>query len=76
MSLGAALQEMHERLKAQGSKAQPKEGTKEWFILRADALGELLLQCMKKQGVEGNPQAAEACYKNALKALKWNDNPN
>lgn len=71
MSLEAALSELQARLAAQGTKTQPAEGTTDWFLLRATALGEQLLQNMKK--CKTDPAACEAAYKSALKAIKWND---
>ena len=54
----------------QGSPGQPKEGTPEWFLLRAKALGLSHLRRMQQLQVGGDPAAAERYYRGCSALFK------
>ena len=72
MSLDAAIAqlEVETALYAQVTQQQPGEGTQEWFVLRAKALGLSCLRRMKQLGVGDSPRSAELFYREASKYTK------
>ena len=54
----------------QGSPGQPKEGTPEWFLLRAKALGLSSLRRMQQLQVGGDPAASERYYRSCSALFK------
>jgi hypothetical protein len=72
MSLQRAIEQLQAEVDAfnQGTPSQPKDGTTEFFLLRAKALGLASLKQMEKGGVEGNIAAAERLYRDGLQLAK------
>lgn len=58
---------------AQGSKQQPKDGTPEWFLLRAKAHGLTLLKRMVQLGVHESPKSSELFARSVGRFLKADD---
>ncbi len=56
----------------QGTLDQPKEGTTDWFLLRAKALGLSHLRRMAQLSLHDNPAAAERFYRDCSKGMKSN----
>ena len=54
----------------QGSPGQPKEGTPEWFLLRAKALGLSHLRRMQQLQLENDPAACERYYRSCSATFK------
>lgn len=53
-----------------GTKNQPGEGTTDWFVLRALALGLSNLRRMKQLEVQDDPAAAERFYRRCSNTFK------
>jgi len=72
MSLRLAIEQLQAEVNAfnQGTPSQPKDGTVEFFLLRAKALGLASLKQMEAAGVEGNTAAAERLYRDGLQLAK------
>ena len=60
---------------AQGTEQQPKEGTVDWFRLRALSLGLTHLKRVKQLGVHNDPAAAERLYRTSNKTFKLTEVP-
>lgn len=54
----------------QGTKGQPKDGSMEWFELRAHTLGLAYLKRIGDLGVAGDSGACERLYRVHLKVAK------
>ena len=54
----------------QGGALAPREGTKDWFLLRAYALGLSQLRRMKQLALDEEPAAAERFYRKASTTFK------
>lgn len=54
----------------QGTPAQPKDHTPEWFLLRAKSLGLAYLRQASLTGAHNSPVAATALYKKGLQGIK------
>ena len=67
-----AVAQMKERVAdfGQGTAKQPKDGTTEWFLLRAAAAGLSFLQRMDTLKISHNPAACEELYRSAKKHFK------
>lgn len=61
-----AIQGLQERIDAHGS---PKEGTAGWFLIRAYATGQVLLQTIKAKGLQDDPVEADAFRKELRKRV-------
>lgn len=72
MSLDRAIVLMEEEVAdfQNGTASAPKEGTAEWFLLRAKALGLSQLRRMKQLEVGDNPAAAERFYRGCAVTFK------
>lgn len=72
MSIERAIVELEEQIAQYqpGTKQAPKEGTSEWFLLRAYALGLTHLRRIKQLGVESDVAASERFYRGASKTFK------
>lgn len=77
MSLDRAIEQLQAEVDTfqQGTQNQPKEGTVEWFLLRAKALGLSQLKRMKQLGTEGNAAASERFYRACNSTFKQLDVP-
>lgn len=72
MSLDRAIAQMEAEVAGfkQGTPDQPAEGTADWFLLRAKAIGLSNLRRMKQLEVGSDPAAAERYYRKCTSALK------
>jgi len=72
MSLAHAIEQLEAEVAAfkQGTSEQPKEGTTDWFVLRAKSLGLSFLKRTQQAAVEDSPQAAETLYRRCSRAIK------
>lgn len=72
--LSLAIQELQAEVDAfgQGTKTQPKEGSPEWYILRAKSCGLSMLKVMEKHCLP-TIKAQDTYYKAATKYLKLED---
>jgi hypothetical protein len=61
MSLDKAIEILQKEVEAfgQGTSGQPKDGTAEWFLLRAKSNGLSFLKRLKQLGIEESPAASE-----------------
>lgn len=77
MSLDAAIKVLEEEVAAfqQGTKDQPKEGSVDWFLLRARALSLSHLKRMQQLNLQGDAAAAERHYRNCSNLVKGADVP-
>lgn len=71
MSLPAAIAQLEEELGALGlGKRPPAEGSADWFLVRAKALGLSHLRALQEKGLAGDLESCEKCYKGCLKHHK------
>lgn len=72
MSIDLAIAQLEEQVAGfqQGTKAQPRDGSTEWFVLRALALGLTHLKRMRQLGVAGDHAAAERFYRHSGRLFK------
>lgn len=65
MSLRLAIAQLEAEIAGfkQGTAQQPKEGSVEWFLLRAKATGLSMLKRMEQLDVERDAAAAERYYR-------------
>jgi hypothetical protein len=77
MSLDTAISQLEAEIReyGQGTLQQPKEHTKEWFLLRAAALGFSALRRMKQIGLGKDPAADEIFYRSCANAIKEQGSP-
>ena len=63
-ALEIAVEEMQEEVDSfqQGTAAQPKDGSTEWYLLRAMTLGLAYLKRLNQLGVGNDPRACERVY--------------
>ena len=54
----------------QGTPAAPKDGTTDWYRLRAAAVALLYLKRVQRLGIEGDPAACERLYREGRKHFK------
>jgi len=75
MGLDLAIEQLQAEVIAygQGTLAQPKEHSTEWFLLRAKVLGLSSLKRMKQLGVEADPAAAERYYRKSCTVVKGSE---
>lgn len=75
--LEAAIAALEEEVEAfnQGTNQQPADGSSDWFVLRAKALGLSQLRRMAQLGLHGDPAAAERFYRSCAKTFKKLDVP-
>lgn len=71
-NLDTAISQLQEESDAytQGSKVQPRDGTTEWYVLRAITIGLGYLKRAKQLGLEDDVPAADRLYRAAAKASK------
>ena len=72
MSLKVAITELEQDLAnlGLGTPAQPREGSAEWFKMRAAALGLSFLRKMQQMGLETRPGPAEKFYRDSSRRVK------
>lgn len=72
MSLDRAIEQLSAEIAdfQQGTKQAPKDGTVEWFLLRAKSLGLSHLKRMKQLGVESDVAASERFYRKCSSSFK------
>lgn len=67
MSLSLALEQLQAEVDSflQGTKQQPREGTADWFLLRAKSIGLSYLRSIEKQKLDqpASARAADRVYK-------------
>lgn len=71
-SLPNAIAELEAEIASfnQGSKAQPKDGSTEWFLLRAKAVGIAYLKRVEQLGIAHDAGACERVYKKCSVVFK------
>lgn len=71
-NLSNAIDELAAELAAfnQGAKQQPRDGSTEWFLLRAKTCGMAYLKRLAQLGVESDAGACERVYKVSSKVFK------
>lgn len=57
----------------QGTAQQPKEGTPEWFLLRAKSAGLSMLKRLRQLGCQNDAAASERYYRTCSAVLKSKD---
>ena len=72
MSLKAAIEQLAAEVELfrQGTPAQPKEGSADWFLLRAKALSLSSLKRAEQLTLGGNPPAAERFFTSCSRTFK------
>ena len=72
MRLERALAQMEAEVAefGQGSVRQPREGTTEWYVVRAKSLGLSFLRQASKRKLEGNPRAVDLLFKHNSVEIK------
>lgn len=72
MSLKSAIDQLQVEVDSfgQGTQAQPRENTPEWFLLRAKAIGLSVLKRMAQLDIERDPAACERLYRECSKEAK------
>lgn len=77
MSLDAAIKVLEAEVSAfqQGTKHQPKEGSADWYLLRARALSLSHLKRMQQLNLQGDIAAAERHYRKCSNLVKGADVP-
>lgn len=71
-NLDVAISQLQEESDAytQGSKVQPRDGTTEWYVLRAITIGLGFLKRAKQLELDNDVPAADRLYRAAAKASK------
>ncbi len=77
MSIDVAITNLQAEVDSfqQGTKLQPKNGTADWFRLRALSLGLSHLKRIKQLGVHSDPEAAERFYRACSNTFKSTEVP-
>lgn len=77
MALDNAIKVMQEDVDSynQGTNQQPAEGSTEWFVLRAKALGLSHLKRLAQLKLHGDPTGANRFYQACSKQFKLLDVP-
>lgn len=76
-NLANAVTELEEEVASfhQGTKTQPRDGSTEWFLLRAKVIGLSYLKRIEQLGVESDAGACERVYKLSAKTFKLAEVP-
>ena len=77
MSLDRAIIMLEEEVASfqQGTKSQPTDGSADWFVLRAKALGLSHLRRIKLLELERDSGGAERLYRRSISQLKLIETP-